>query len=146
MRAHSLLAAFVALLAVQAIAQDAPPPSANRSLMFTPEEVAHITGAIADVNRPRVETRVDDETGPAKPVLPNIYVSAVADYGAGQWTVWANGMRISPGRKAPGFQVVGVKDDRVEILVEADSPMRILLRPHQTWLAASNNVVEGIVP
>ena len=132
-------------LAMPAAAQEAPAP-ARRSLMFTAQDMAKIVGAINDGNKPRSAILAPVPGQPAKPVLPNIYVSAVADYGSGGWTVWANGLRIAPGRKAPGFRIVAVRDDRVEIMVDGDPPERVVLRPHQTWLSASDDIVEGIIP
>lgn len=139
------LALALLALAMPAAAQEAP-AQAKRSLMFTAQEMARIAGAISDVNKPRAAVQVLEPGKPARPVLPNIYVSAVADYGSGHWTVWANGLRIAPGHKAPGFQIVAVRDDRVEILVEGDPQERIVLRPHQTWLSESNDIVEGLIP
>jgi len=127
----------------------APAHSAEkRTLMYTAEELAQITAAINEANRPKTMAVVQAATTEdnAPPPIPNIYVSAVADFGDGHWTVWANGYRIGPGRQAPGFQVVAVQDDQVDIVVQADPPAHIVLRPHQTWMAQSNGVVEGIFP
>jgi hypothetical protein len=141
-----LLVLALLVLSMPAVAQETP-AQAKRSLMFTAPEMAKILGAINDVNKPRSAAQAPAVPGqPAKPALPNIYVSAVADYGSGRWTVWANGLRIAPGRKAPGFRIVAVRDDRVEILVDGDPPERVVLRPHQTWLSASDDIVEGIIP
>ena len=145
----------VALLAVAAlmdgaVAQDAKAPPPPRTAMFTSAEVAQILSAISDASKPHSNLATSAVSGdtiePIKPIIPNIYLSAVADYGAGHWTVWANGQRIMPGRQTPGFQIVAVRDDRVDILVEGDTPAHITLRPHQTWLSVSKDVVEGIIP
>lgn len=140
------LALSLLALAMPAAAQETPAP-ARRSLMFTAQDMAKIVGAINDGSKPRSAIQAPVAPGqPAKAVLPNIYVSAVADYGSGRWTVWANGLRIAPGREAPGFKIVAVRDDRVEIMVDGDPPERVVLRPHQTWLSASDDIVEGIIP
>jgi hypothetical protein len=141
----AVLSLSLLAFAMPTAAQEAP-AQAKRSLMFTAQEMAKIVGAINDVNKPHSAQAPIVPGQPAKPALPNIYVSAVADYGSGRWTVWANGQRIAPGRKAPGFRVVAVRDDRVEILVDGDPPERVVLRPHQTWLSASDDIVEGIIP
>ena len=115
------------------------------SLLFTPAEIAALTKALSDVGRPQlVLSGSAAESG--KPVIPNVYLSAVAEFSPGHWTVWANGYRIVPGHEAPGFKIVAVQDDRVEIAVDSDPPAHFSLQPHQTWLARSNSVVEGIFP
>ena len=131
----------LALLPALAFAQ-AP---ARTSLLFTPAEMAALTKALSDVGRPQLVPSAS-AAEPDKPVIPNIYLSAVAEFSPGQWVVWANGYRIVPGREAPDFKIVSVHDDQVEIAVDSDPPARFSLQPHQTWLSRSNSVVEGIFP
>jgi len=138
------------LLAASAGFAQTPPadtaPGKRSSLLFTAGEQAAILKALSEVGR---QAPAASQTEPAEEEtsFPNIYVSAVAQFGPGQWTVWANGYRIVPGRQAPGFQVLAVHDDgRVEIIVPGDPPARFTLQPHQTWMAQSESIVEGIVP
>ena len=133
---------FVLASAGGARSQESAP--ARSSLLFSTGEVAEIQRALSEVGK--TVTPVQAEADAAAPI-PNVYVSAVAQYGRGRWTVWANGYRIAPGRQAPEFTVLAVlDDDRVVISVPGDRPARFTLQPHQTWLAASDSVVEGIVP
>lgn len=121
------------------------PTEMGRSLLFSPDEVVAVRNAIAaltgastpDVNNVPVE---------AKHALPNIYLSALVDFGDDQWTVWANGYRISPQHPAPGFRIVSVKENKVEIVTEGEQPVRFELHPYQTWRAAQHDIVEGIFP
>lgn len=115
-----------------------------KSLLFNAGEAEAVRRAWADFERMNLTGKPVEE-GPA-PQGSNIYVSGIVDFGEGHWTVWANGYRISPTRQAPLFTVLAVKDDFAEIQVPGDKPERILLRPYQTWLVRSHNVVEGIVP
>ncbi len=131
------LALFPALL----MAEEAP---TRTSLLFTPAESAAIGKALSEVGRPQLAAPTSTE--PNRPVIPNIYLSAIAEFGPGHWTVWANGYRIAPGHQPPGFEIVAVHDDRVDIAVASDPPARFSLQPHQTWLSRSNSVVEGIFP
>ena len=78
--------------------------------------------------------------------VPNVYVSAVMDFGEGQWVVWANGYRISPEHQAPEFSVVSVKKNSVEVFVPGDQPARFHLHPYQTWRSRHHDIVEGILP
>ncbi len=142
-------AVIVALLCAGTIAHadDAPPAPSNRSLLFNSADASAIARAIGDYERSKkvgVPVVADDQAPP--PAVPNIFVSALAYYGEGEWTVWANGYKIVPGRQAPDFSVVSVSADKVEIVVAGDSPARFTLQPYQTWRSRSRDVVEGIVP
>lgn len=118
----------------------------GRSLLFNAEEVASIRRALTNQSEGGPAT----ETGKAligeRGGETNIFVSALVDLGNGQWTVWANGYRISPDHQAPGFRVVSVKQNDVEIVTQGSDPVRFHLRPFQTWRAARHDIVEGIVP
>jgi hypothetical protein len=125
------------------------------SLMFTPEEVQAIDKAIADHLHPpaeMVEAKSQAAAADAalaelrKPHQPNIYVSAVVDFGGGDWTVWANGLKVTPDRQSPLFQVVAVNGDTVDIVPRAQPGTHVRLQPNQTWRSRQGDVVEGIVP
>ncbi len=125
---------------------EAPP---ERSLLFGPDEVTAVRKAIAALtgaSAPEGGQVNSDVAEAAKLVAPNIFLSAVVDLGNGQWTVWANGYRINPGHQPPGFRVISVKENTVEIIAEGEQIARFRLHPYQTWRAAQHDIVEGIVP
>ncbi len=143
-----LLALFLAGSLPLRLWADPPPatPPAAKSLLFPEADAAALAKAIADYNRMKNTGVVAEESAAPPPDVPNIYVSGLAYYGDGAWTVWANGYRIVPGRQAPDFSVVSVSEDAAEITVGGSKPARFVLHPYQTWLARSNDIVEGIVP
>jgi hypothetical protein len=123
--------------------------------MFWPEDVDAINKAIQDHEHPpaadlAAQARTDaaksvaDEA--ARPRKPNVYVSAVLDFGGGNWTVWANGLRITPDKQSPLFRVVSVHGDAVEIVVPGEGGGRFRLQPYQTWRSRQKDVIEGIEP
>ena len=135
---------------VSAASPQPPPPL---SLMFSADEINKVKAAIAYRERLIAEggggVAVEGEAGAAETVVarhPNIYVSAVLDLGGGRWTVWANGMRITPDSQSPLFSVVGVKDNAVDIFVPGDDGGRFRLHPYETWRARQRDVVPGIAP
>ncbi len=124
----------------------APMNSSERSLLFGSDDVASVRRAIAVFTGATVSgTDQGSDTAVVKVVQSNIFVSALVDFG-GHWTVWANGYRIEPGHQPPGFRVLSVKEDKVEIATDGEQPARFQLRPYQTWRAMQHDVVEGIVP
>jgi len=139
-----------------AAAPAAPPPGAETigSLMFNPQEVQAVEKAYADHLHPaalaaaqaKAEAARQAQIEAEKPRVPNIYVSAILDLGGGQWTVWANGIRITPDHQPPLFHVVAVNGNTVEIVSEAEASTHIRLQPNQTWISRDGSVVEGIVP
>ncbi len=118
------------------------------SLMFTPAEVAAIRRALSHIPlNPVSSVQAGAGSGPpAVRTQSNIFVSGVGDSGDGQWTVWANGYRISPDHQAPDFTVVSVRDETVEIVVTGQQPAHFRLHPHQTWRAEHHDIIEGIFP
>ena len=121
------------------------------SIMLWPADLAAIQKAINDHEHPpAAEIEALAHAAAAveslRPRKPNIYVSAVLDFGDGHWTVWANGLRITPNRQSPLFRIVGVHGDAVDIFVPGEGGGRFVLRPYQTWLSRRQDVVEGIVP
>lgn len=118
---------------------------AANSILFSGAEEIAVKKAILDYERMKV-TGSSVEEAVATPDIPNIFVSALAYYGEGQWTVWANGYRVTPQRQPPGFTVVEVDENKAEIAVGGAKPARFFLRPYQTWRSRTNDVVEGIIP
>ena len=136
----------LALIVAGIPADAAPPPSAAKPLLFSPEETASLEKAVADYERLETTGQKSEEAAAPPSATPNIFVTAIADYGEGQWTVWANGYKISPGRQPPDFSVLGVKTDQAEIMVPGEQPVRFTLHSYQTWRARSKDIVEGIFP
>jgi len=133
----------------------APAVAPVASLMFTPQEVQAIDKAFADHLHPpaeQVAAQVNAaalqqaQIEAARPRVPNIYVSAVLDFGGGEWTVWANGLKLTPTHQSPLFHVVSVSGNTVEIVPIAQPSTHIRLQPYQTWRARQGDVVEGIIP
>jgi len=141
-RSSLVLAVMVSCVSAGATDMGAP----SKSLLFSPEEAAEVSKAIADYERLETTGQKSEDIVAPPPSVPNIYVTAIADYGDGLWTVWANGYRISPNRQPPGFTVTGVSQDRAEISVPGEQPIRLSLRVAQTWRARSKDIVEGIFP
>lgn len=127
-------------------------PQPTPSMMFTASQVKSILKAIADHEHPpAVEAAAPAKAAEAAeaaaaPRVPNVYVSAVVDFGGGEWTVWANGQRVTPGHQAAAFQVLAVRGNSVDIEVPGEGGGRFRLEPYQTWRARDHSVVEGIVP
>jgi hypothetical protein len=113
-------------------------------MMFSPEEVATIRRALGLL--PSEKTAI---VGPINVIAPpreipkNIHLSAVADLGGGQWTVWINGIRITPDRQSADFEVIGVNAGGVDIRILGESPMKIRLYPNQTWHGDGAIITEG---
>ena len=126
-----------------AVAADVAP---GKSLLFSADEAAALSKAVAEYERAETPGQKAEENAAPPPATPNIFVTAIADYGDGQWTVWANGYKISPNRQPPDFTVVDVKADQVEIAVQGEQPTRFTLHSYQTWMSRSKDVVEGIFP
>ncbi|WP_199175496.1 hypothetical protein [Telmatospirillum siberiense] len=148
---RALLAAAVSVAAPgPAHAQQSPPPgepgAGGRTLLFSAEEAAAIRRALAGQSEGGASADMEKAVSAGKGGAANIFVSALVDLGNGQWTVWANGYRISPDHQPPGFRVISVKENDVEIVTLGDEPARFHLRPFQTWRAARHDIVEGIVP
>ncbi len=137
-----LLIAIAGLaMAAPAAADDALP----KSVMFTGGETVAVRQALADAQSGKLPAEEGGGLAGAASDR-NIYVSGVADMGDAGWTVWANGLRISPTHQAEAFTVEAVKDDVVDIAVGGEHPAKFRLHPYQTWRAAHHDIVEGIVP
>jgi hypothetical protein len=151
-RAGVWIAAIILLLTAigyPAAAQQPAPQQVEPSLMFTPDEVNAIRKAL--VPQPVEEASqggggTDATAAKGKAKSPNIYVSAILDLGEGQWTVWANGQRITQDRQLPQFRILSVKQNAVEIVLPVDPPTKFSLHPYQTWRVDHHDIVEGIFP
>lgn len=141
------LTVLAAMAPVLCGAQEPNDFSWQNSLLFYEGDAHALSQAIRDFDRMRVTGAVvEEKQAEAPPDVPNIFVSALAYYGEGDWTVWANGYRVTPTRQPPQFSVIAVNADKAEIAVGGSKPARFFLRPSQTWRSRTNDVVEGIVP
>ena len=151
------IAVLLTLLPWPAAAQEAPPVARKPSLLFTDAEMIAVEKGLAAFDRlsgNASSAAADSETTPGAagpeelPVSTqsNVTVSAVMDFGNGDWTVWANGYRIRPGHQAPGFTVVAVRHDVVDILVPGEQEAHLRLKANQTWRARHRDIVEGLAP
>lgn len=140
-----LLALLVSCMAIAARAQTAPP-----SLFFSEDEVATIqrlfkareTEAKA---RAVVTTKAPEEP---RPVPPDIYLGALLYSGPNDWAVWVNGVKRTTRQRANDIAVVSVSPDGAELVWLGDprgGPKRLQLRPYQTWVGATGEVLEGVL-
>ncbi len=128
----------------------------NDSVMFSDSEFFAIKKAIADHDHPIVKqheeiaaqatAEKEESIEAARRKVPNVYLSAVMDFGGGDWTVWANGLRVTPDHQPALFQVVGVRGNAVDFVVPGDGGDKFELQPYQTWRSQQRDVVEGIYP
>jgi hypothetical protein len=125
------------------------------SVFLWPDEISAIQKAIDEHDHPpaselaakaHAEAQLQAAQEAARPRLPNIYVSAVLDFGGGNWTVWANGLRVTPNSQSPLFRVVSVRGNAVDIFVPGQDGGRFVLQPYQTWRSRQKDIVEGIYP
>jgi hypothetical protein len=125
------------------------------SIMFWPDEVAAIEKAIEEHEHPPVavqQAKADARAAQAaaeegrRPRMPNVYVSAILDFGDGNWAVWANGLRVTPTSQSPLFHVNAVRGNAVDIVVPGANGAHFQLQPNQTWRSRQRDIVEGIYP
>ncbi|HIJ63640.1 MAG TPA: hypothetical protein HPQ04_13175 [Rhodospirillaceae bacterium] len=148
------IAVFLALLPWLADAEEAPPVARKPSLLFTEGEVGAIEKGQTIFDRLNGNPSAADSEAPSAAgteetplsTQPNVTVSAVMDFGNGDWTVWANGYRIRPGHQAPGFTVIAVRHDVVDILVPGEQEAHLRLKANQTWRSRHRDIVEGLAP
>lgn len=131
--------------AASAVAQQPAASDGDRSLLFSMEEVAMIRKAQADQAAGGGSLEAADSASALHlPVLRNVFVSAVVDFGHGQWVAWINDSRITPDHPSSEFQVLSVKENEVEIALPSEQGVRFRLRPNQTLLVHNHQIVEGI--
>lgn len=134
------------------VAAEEAPAGRKPSLIFSDIEMSAVEKALSAYDKISGNSGPSESETPGGPdempptSQPNVTVSAVMDFGDGNWTVWANGYRIRPGHQAPGFTVVGVKNDVVDIVVPGEQETRLRLKANQTWRARHRDVIEGLAP
>ena len=82
-----------------------------------------------------------------RPVGPaTLYLSAIVYIGPETWTIWLNGVRVTPDMRIGGIDIVSVGRDavRLEMRVLTNRPrVSVRLRPNQTFVTATREVIEG---
>ena len=82
-----------------------------------------------------------------RPVGPaTLYLSAIVYIGLETWTIWLNGVRVTPDMRIGGIDIVSVGRDAVRLKMRVLTnrpPVSVRLRPNQTFVAATREVIEG---
>ncbi|MCH7930823.1 MAG: hypothetical protein IH906_01235 [Proteobacteria bacterium] len=82
-----------------------------------------------------------------RPVGPaTLYLSAIVYIGPETWTIWLNGVRVTPDMRIGGIDIVSVGRDAVRLKMRVLTnrpPVSVRLRPNQTFVAATREVIEG---
>ena len=103
------------------------------SLFFTPVETQQIE-ALASKNAQN------------NSFYPDIHLGAVMYYGPGEWTLWLQGERWTPGTERADLHILDVTPDEVRLAVitaPETTSQEITLRPHQTYQIATGRIIEG---
>lgn len=130
---------------------------AFQSLLFTSQEVSTIVGTlsrsarVSGANRPGrglvggpfvipgEEAQSEAEAKPYYPPIPTkrmISLSGVVYRSPGDWIVWLNGHKLTPGVKLPELVDIKVENDRVHLKwfdIGMAKIIAITLRPRQTY-------------
>ncbi len=108
-------------------------------VVIEPEPVA-VEPAILETVPPPIRTKV-------RPVGPaTLYLSAIVYIGPGAWTIWLNGVRITPDMRIGGIDILSVGRDAVRLEMRVFTnrpPVSVRLRPNQTFVTATREVIEG---
>ena len=117
------------------------------------EEAEDIEEVVVIEPKPVAAEPAIPETAPppirkkVRPVGPaTLYLSAIVYIGPKTWTIWLNGVRVTPDMRIGGIDIVSVGRDavRLEMRVLTNRPrVSVRLRPNQTFVAATREVIEG---
>lgn len=116
---------------------------APETLMFSIDELTEIrnrmvAGSSANAQRNGAGGRdpIEDAT---------LYLSTILYYSPEEWTIWINGVPISPKQELRSFEVTEISPDHVDLLVplSAQGMRPVRLSPNQTFVTKSGAVVEG---
>jgi len=110
------------------------------TLMFTIDELNDIQSRLSGA-----EGEEAGEDSGDVPENVSLHLSTILYYGPKDWTIWVNGVPISPGETFQAFQVTDIGPSFVELLVplSAQGMRPVRLGPNQTFIAKSGVVVEG---
>ncbi len=86
----------------------------------------------------------------AAPTAPaaSLHLAAIVYHGPDDWRIWLNGRSFTPRVRPPAIEILQVTVEAVVLawrIGPGASPIRIELRPHQSYLMASGRIVEGSV-
>lgn len=136
----------LALLALLLAAAPALAQTAAPSLFFTPDEVAIGERIMAGREpRPPAADGEPEYLGPP-PVPPDIHLGALIFIAPGDWVLWVNGQRRTPRDSRGELEIAAVSRDRAEIVWRGDAkagPLRVRLRPYQTFIGSTGEILEG---
>ena len=117
------------------------------------EDIEDIQEVVVIEPKPVAAEPAIPETAPppirrkVRPVGPaTLYLSAIVYIGAETWTIWLNGVRVTPDMRIGGIDIVSVGRDavRLEMRVLTNRPrVSVRLRPNQTFVTATRVVIEG---
>lgn len=82
---------------------------------------------------------------PARPEPGALHLSAIVYQGPNDWQIWLNGRRFDPGAGAGPIEIRGVQPDLVRLRWRGGTgrAAEITLRPNQTYIVGSGEIVEG---
>jgi hypothetical protein len=145
------LIACTALLMLLPMSVHAQTPSKYKSLFFTDADIQRIEKASqgfvvkADIPDTMDETKVvEPETvdlGPRSLKLAGIVYNSDRD-----WTIWFNGMRVTPGNLPEGMLGLVVKKDRIALRwldKGTQKVINLVLKPHQQYNIDSDTITAG---
>jgi len=127
-----------------AMAQQAQP---RASLLFHPQEVEAIDRLLAGRAASLAAAETSGRTGPP-PVPPDIHMGALIYLRPNDWVIWINGVRRTPRDRLGELEIAAVTAERAEIVWRGDAaagPLRIRLRPHQTFIGTTGEIFEGTI-
>ena len=89
-----------------------------------------------------------EEVAIAEPLLPHArpgrgtghYLGALLYYGEGRWTLWLDGMKITPQTAPASPKILAVTPESVTLQVDGRT---VTLRPHQRYDQSSQSIEEG---
>jgi hypothetical protein len=109
------------------------------TLMFTIDE-------FNDIQSHMTSGASEDENGKANAIeSASLYLSTILYFSPTDWTIWVNGVPISPDQEFQAFKVTQIGPDHVELLVpfSAQGMRPVRLGPNQTFVTKSGVVIEG---
>ena len=120
-------------------AKPSPERRPAETMMFTIDEYNEIQGRMAGAGGDKA---TKDQTAIE---TANLYLSTILYSGPKDWTIWVNGVPISPNQDFQSFQVTSITPNSVELLVPLSAAgMRpVKLGPNQTFIAKTGTVIEG---
>ena len=117
------------------------------------EEAEDIEEVVVIEPKPVAAEPAIPETAPppirrkVRPVGPaTLYLSAIVYIGPETWTIWLNGVRVTPDMRIGGIDIVSVGRDAVRLKMRVLTnrpPVSVRLRPNQTFVTATREVIEG---